>query len=169
MQQNGTSASSASQQMQREADLAKAEDSDRYRDVGQIVDVINNHSGQARAYLDYLFQYGVNATTLQRIADSFKVIDASLAELQDNIRSEEAERIRTGRHIEASRQISDSARYQQAMQVYEGGNIGKARVMFASLSRYANDKQVRAYSRQCFDAIVQWENQQAEQQLSSGS
>jgi len=155
---------SASQSKQREADLSNAENSDRYRDVDQIIDVMNSHLGHSRQYLDYLFQYDVDPTVLQQLAQAFKALDGQLVEVQNNVRSQEADVIRVARVSEEQKHIPDSDRYQQALGIYESGNIRKARSMFASLSRYATDKHVRSYSRQAFDMIIQWENDQKEKE-----
>jgi TolA-binding protein len=161
VQQSGVNNGSVSQQqMQREADLSQAENSDRYRDVGQIVDVMGSHTKSARQYLDYLFQYDADPTAIQQISDMFKQIDASMAGIQNSVRQEEADKIRTASAEASKSKVSDADRYNQAVQVYSSGNYLKARAMFASLSRYAVDKTVRAYSKSNFDAIVQWENEQ---------
>jgi hypothetical protein len=146
--------------MQREADLSHAESSDRYRDVDQIIDVMNSHLGHSRQYLDYLFQYEVDPSALQQIAATFKTIESQIVSIQNAVRNQEADKLMHARASEKNKNLSDSDRYRQALGVYETGNVRKARSMFASLSRYATDKQVRSYARQAFDAIIQWENDQ---------
>lgn len=158
---NATDDRSASPAMQREADLSHAESSDRYRDVDQIVDVMNSHLGHSRQYLDYLFQYDVDPNALQQIAALFKQIDSQLVEVQNSVRNQEADRLMHVRASESQKTIPDSERYKSALAVYESGNVKKARAMFAALARYGTDKTVRTYSRQAFDTIIQWENDQS--------
>jgi RNA polymerase-interacting CarD/CdnL/TRCF family regulator len=157
---NVTDDRSASPEMTREADLSNAESSDRYRDVGQIVDVMNSHLGHSRQYLDYLFQYDVDPSALQQIVASFKQIDSQLVEVQSSVKHQEADRLVQARVFEHQKTMPDSERYKSALSVYESGNVKKARAMFSALARYGTDKTVRNYSRQAFDTIIQWENDQ---------
>lgn len=148
----------------READLY-AESSDRYNDVRQVVDSLHSHVSDFNQYLQYLFQYDVDPSLLQSIAGKLKSVSSDLDNVLSDVIAEEADSYHRKQNAEKERNkernnVSDSERYSQAMNAYNSGNIRKARSMFAALSRYATSKDVRSYSKRCFDMINEWENSQ---------